>query len=143
MAHFRTRIATPRDQQAAFDYVADLRNFSRWDPGVSRSELVRGGQPGPDAAYEVVANNAELTYETREWSPPRRTVVEARTTLLRSYDVIEVEADDDGSVVTYDARLRLAGPLALLDPVLSLFFDRIARKAAEGLREALDGSTLE
>ena len=34
MAKYVTTIRSPRSQQEAFDFMADLRNFEDWDPGV-------------------------------------------------------------------------------------------------------------
>ena len=44
-----------------------------------------------------------------------------------------------GSVVAYDAELRLNGPLAILDLGLRLVFGRIGDRAAAGLRRSLRG----
>lgn len=140
MAHYRCTVQSPMSQEAAFDYTADLRNFEDWDPGVSSSELHQGDMPGKGTSYAVKASGADLVYETLEYERPSRTVAEAKTTLLRSYDVIEVTpGPDGGSTVTYDATLTLNGPLGLLDPVLGLFFNRIGDKAAAGLEKALNG----
>jgi hypothetical protein len=142
MARYATTIASPWPADEAFAFMADLRNFERWDPGVSSSKLVSGEEPGLGAAYDVKASGISLRYETLEFAPPSRTVVEARTSLLRSYDVIEVTPTDGGCQVAYDATLTLGGPLGLVDPLLRLAFDRIGGRAAEGLREALDGEKL-
>jgi hypothetical protein len=66
----------------AFTYMADLRNFASWDPGVVRSEQVAGNGLGPDAAYDVTVRNGgrdmTLRYEVVEYDPPRRVKVAAR-----------------------------------------------------------------
>jgi len=59
--------------------------------------------------------------------------------MFTSLDLIEVEADGDGSLVTYDAELQLNGPLGLFDLILRPVFDRIGRRADDGLQQALDG----
>ncbi len=76
--------------------MADLRNFEKWDPGVTHSRMVEGTEPGADAAYLVKVKGAVLRYETKEFLPHSRTVVEAVSKLLRSYDIIEVEPSGDG-----------------------------------------------
>ena len=50
-----------------------------------------------------------------------------------------VEPDGTGSVVTYDADLRLNGILGIGDLGLRLMFGRIGDRAAAGLRRALGG----
>lgn len=141
MAHYRCSVESPLTPEAAFDYVADFRNFEEWDPGVSSSTLESGSEPGMGTSYAVTANGADLVYRTMAFDRPSRTEIEAKSKLLRSYDVVEVVArPDGGSTVTYDATLELNGPLGLLDPVLGLFFNRIADKAAGGLESALNGT---
>ena len=56
-------------------------------------------------------------------------------------DTITVKPNDSGSgsVVTYDAVLKLKGPLALADPLLSLSFKKIGDRAGVGLVAALAG----
>jgi len=142
MARYTTTIATPWPAEKAFDYMADLRNFAEWDPGVKKSVLSEGTEPGLDAEYDVTVGLTTLTYVTREFDAPRRTVAEAKSTVLRSYDVIEVTPTDSGCEVTYDARLELNGPLGLADPLLGIAFDRIGDRAAAGMARALDGAKI-
>lgn len=142
MARYTTTIASPWPAQKAFDYIADLRNFAEWDPGVKKSVLTSGDEPGVGATYDVTVGPTTLTYVTREFDTPHRTVAEADSTVLHSYDIIEVTPTDDGCEVFYDARLTLNGPLGLADPLLKLAFDRIGDRAAAGMARALDGTKL-
>ena len=145
MAHYVVRIRTPLSPGVAFAFMADLTNFERWDPGVVRSRQVSGVRPGHDAAYDVTVKGMRrpLRYVTNEYDAPTRVVVQARSRLLTSVDAIEVEPAGDGSVVTYDARLALNGPLRVADPLVGRSFARIAERAAEGLIQALSGTRLE
>ncbi len=144
MAFYTTRIATPLSPAAAFDFVADLRRFADWDPGVRTAVQVSGTGPGPGAAYDltIASNGTVMRYHVREFQAPRRLVVEALTLWLHSYDVLQVEPAGEGAVVTYDARLTLRGPLALADLLLRPVFRRIGDAAAQGLAKALQGRVL-
>ncbi len=119
--------------------MADLRNFAAWDPGVSSATIRDDAEPGLDTAYNVTANGARLVYRTVEYDRPGRVVVEANTSRLRSYDVIEVTERDGGSAVLYDATLELKGLFKLGEPVMKLMFNRIGDAAAAGLESALKG----
>jgi hypothetical protein len=145
MAHYVVRIRTPLTPGVAFAFMADLTNFARWDPGVVRAEQVAGVRPGSDAAYDVTVKGMRkpLRYDTVEYDAPTRVVVKARSRLLTSRDAITVEPAGDGSVVTYDARLTLNGPLGIADPLVGRSFTRIAERAADGLVLALSGTRLE
>ena len=141
MARYMTKVASPMAPEEAFAFVADLRRFAQWDPGVVRSVQVDGDGAGLGAAYEVtvsaVPRDLALRYETRDFAPEARAVVVAESALFTSEDTITVEPWGAGSLVTYDADLRLRGPLAVFDLGLKLVFGRIGDRAAHGLRRAL------
>ena len=144
MAKYVTTIESPMSPDAAFAYMADLRNFEEWDPGVQRSEQVEGASIGPDAVYDVTVDapgkGLTLRYRTVEYDAPRSVTVEAKSTVFTSLDRITVEPSGDGSLVTYDAELTLNGPLGLFDVALKPTFRKIGGRANEGLLRVLDGT---
>jgi len=74
---------------------------------------------------------------TEEHDAPRNLLVVARSIVFTSTDRITVEPDGTGSVVTYDADLRLNGVLRVGDMGLRLMFGQIGDRAAAGLRRVL------
>lgn len=143
MARYTTTIRTDRAPADALAFMADLRNFEAWDPGVEQATQVVGHGGGPDAEFDVVVaapgKGLTLRYVTTEYVAPNQVVVRAASKMLTSLDRIDVVADGDGSRVTYDAELTLNGPLGVLNVVLKPIFDRIGRRADQGLQQALDG----
>ena len=143
MARYVVSVRTPMPPDEAFTYMADLRNFAEWDPGVKNVDQVTGDGPGPGTAFDVTVKgfvgDLTLRYVTTEHDAPKRVVARAESTMLTSLDTITVEPDGDGSVVTYDAELTLNGPLGLADPLLKPAFNSIGDKAAGGLIRALEG----
>ena len=145
MARYIVSVRTPMSPYDAFAYMADLRNFAEWDPGVDRVEQVSGDGAGPGASFDVgvktPARTITLRYDTVAYDPPNTVLAVAKNALLTSRDTITVQLDDagDGSIVTYDAVLTLNGPLRLADPLLGLSFQRIGDRAAAGLIAALSG----
>lgn len=141
MAHYSTSVRCPLPPNEAFALVGDLANLEDWDPGVRSSVQVEGDGPGPGAAYDVTLSNGSMTlrYDTTEFHGPRSVTYVAEASWFTSIDVITVEPADDGSVVTYDATLRLPLLLRLGDPILGIAFRRIGNAAADGLRSRLDG----
>lgn len=141
MARYRTTVRSAKTPQEAFAYMADLRNFADWDPGVKAVKQVEGTGGGPDAVFDVTVAgpvlDLTLRYVTEEHDAPRNLRVVARSTVFTSIDRITVEPDGTGSVVTYDADLRLNGVLRLGDLGLRLVFGVIGDRAAAGLRRAL------
>ncbi len=143
MARYITKVKTARTPRNVFAYMADLRNFAQWDPGVKAVRQVKGSGGGPDAVFDVtvagVGRDLTLRYVTEEHDAPRNLLAVARSLIFTSIDRITVEPDGKGSIVTYDADLRLNGVLRIGDLGLRLVFGRIGDRAADGLRRALGG----
>ncbi len=143
MARYSTTVRTDMAPAEAFAFMADLRNFEDWDPGVQRATQVDGTGGGPDASFDVVVDapgkGLTLRYVTTEYDEPRRVVVKADSKMFTSLDRIDVEPDGTGSFVTYDAELTLNGPLGVFDLLLRPVFKRIGGRADDGLQRALDG----
>jgi len=142
---YTLRVPSARSVERTFAFMADLRNFEQWDPGVRWARLARGSGPGPGTVYDVAVGRVlwdiVFQYHTLEHDPPRRVVARADRFLLTSLDIIAVENADEGSEVVYTAGLEFRGPLRPLSPLLGSMFERIVNRAGDGLRATL--STLE
>jgi len=138
-----TRVRSPWPPERAFAYMADLRNFAEWDPGVKASRQVEGEGPKLGSSYDVtvagVGRDLTLRYELNEFVEGKQFVATAESSTLTSVDTVSVVAEGDGSIVTYDAELTLNGILSLGDIFLRLAFRRIGDRAAAGMRKALEG----
>jgi carbon monoxide dehydrogenase subunit G len=140
MARFVDTVMTSIwSEDDAFSYMADARNFAEWDPGTGRVEQVRGHGAGADAAFDVTAKVGSRTtvlhYQVTDWKPSRRVVLEASNALMRLRDEIDIDRVDTDTLITYDARITLRGPLKLFDAMLERRFQAIGERAAAGLRE--------
>jgi carbon monoxide dehydrogenase subunit G len=140
MARYVTKVRTARPTADVFAYMADLRNFAEWDPGVKRVVQVEGDGAGPGAAFDVSVSGTTLRYRTIEHRPPCDLLVVAESHMLVSTDRVTVADSADGTLVTYDAELHLKGIAKLAAPLLALAFGRIGDTAAAGLRRVLDGT---
>ncbi len=145
MARYVARVHSPLPVPEAFGLVADMRRFASWDPGVTKVSQVVGNGPGPGATFDVTVTLPPLwtlRYVTEEFdapsdpSRPREALLVARTPLFSSVDRVSAEPEGDGSLITYDADVRLAGPLRLGDLGLRAVFQWIGRRAEGGLQEA-------
>ena len=141
MAKYKVSVESSKSVEEAFAYMADLRNFANWDPGVLTVTQVAGDGAGPESSFDVavksVGGGTVLRYETVEYDEPGNLLVEARNSKFTSIDRITVVAKDEGSIVTYAAELLLNGCLSPLNPLLGLVFNRIGDRAAAGLRRVL------
>lgn len=139
MARYVTTVRTHQTAAEAFAYMADLRHFADWDPGVRKVVQVAGEGAGAGAEFDVSVSGTTLRYVTTTYEPTTELVVVAKSRTLTSTDRVTVRRDGGATLVTYDALLELNGLLRLADPVLRLAFGRIGDRAAAGLRRALAG----
>jgi carbon monoxide dehydrogenase subunit G len=147
MARYVVSVQSPKPQQEAFDYMADLSNFAQWDPGVESVEQVEGKGQGPATAIDVAVRTAGRTivlrYHVTLYEPPGKIVARAESGTLVSLDTMTIDATDSGAVVTYDAELTLKGALRVFEPVLGVAFKRIGDTAAAGLVRVLEGEHID
>lgn len=142
MAHYAATVTSPRPAREVFDYLANFSSTAEWDPGVSEAWPLTGEPLRLGARFRVVAGflgrQVPLEYRTVAIDQPRSVVLRAESRTVVSEDTITVgELPDSGTVVTYDAQLRLRGPLRIADPLLGVLFRRIGDRAKAGLAEAL------
>jgi len=141
MSKYTVSVESSKSVEEAFTYMADLRNFANWDPGVLTVAQVAGDGAGPESIFDVavksVGGGTVLRYETVEYDQPGNLLVKARNSRFTSIDRITIVAKDEGSIVTYSAELLLNGCLSPLNPLLGLVFNRIGDRAAVGLRRVL------
>ena len=139
MARFVDSVPASWSQDEAFSYMADVTNFAEWDPGTQRVEQVRGTGPGSDAAYDVTVDagrrTTTLRYDVVDWQPPHRVVLSASNAVMRLRDEIVLDRIEVETLITYDARITLRGPLKVFDGWLERRFRPMGERAAAGLRE--------
>jgi carbon monoxide dehydrogenase subunit G len=143
MARYVTKVRTARPAAEVFAYMADLRHFAEWDPGVKKAVQVEGDGAGPDSVFDVSVSGTTLRYRTIEFDAPSSLLVRAESRTLVSTDRVAISETDDGTLVVYDADLRLKSVLGLFDPLMKLAFGRIGDRAAEGLRRVLHGTEVQ
>jgi uncharacterized protein YndB with AHSA1/START domain len=140
MARFLDTIDLPLSCDAAFDALVDFSGTAVWDPSVVRARRLGSGAITPGARFRVVVRvlgiESALDYELIAAERPHRIVLRAERGPLTSLDEITLAPREGGTRVTYDARLTLAGPGRVLDPLLGAWFQRSGARSAEGLRRA-------
>jgi hypothetical protein len=144
MARYVASVESPWERERAFDYLAAFANISDWDPGVARAKALTDDQLAVGARFEVISSfmgrEVPLVYETVEIDRPRRVLLRAETGTIVSLDEMTFDVrPGGGTVVTYDAKLTLKGPLRLFDPAMALALRRLGDAARDGLRERIDG----
>lgn len=141
MAQYRATVESRSPAAETFGYLATFSNAAEWDPGVLAGEQLDAGPPGAGSRFRLkvpfLGARMSLTYEVTRFVPDREVLLRAANGVLRSTDRIVVAGAADGSTVSYDAEVRLRGPLQVLDPLLRPGFRVVAERAAAGLADAL------
>jgi len=122
--------------------MADLRNFSEWDPNIVKVEQINGDGPGAKTIFDITVRGAggrasTLRYHTIEYDAPRSILVKGRNALFTSVDRVTVTPTSTGCDVTYDAVLTANWIVAPMNLVLGPIFNRIGDSATKGLRRVL------
>ena len=143
MARYRTTFTSLTSPEAAFDYLSRFSTTSEWDPGVVEARDLTPDPVGLGSTFEVISSflgrRVPLRYEIVKYQFPRRVVLRAENSSVRSTDTITCEAGADGTtVVSYEAILEPRGPARAMAPVFALLFRRIGDRAAAGLRAGVD-----
>ncbi len=143
MARYHAIVESRSPAADTFGYLATFSNAAEWDPGVLAGEQLDPGPVRAGGRFRLVVPflgaRMSLTYEVIRFVPGREVLLHAANVLLRSTDRIVVTGAADGSTVSYDAEVRLRGPLQVLDPLLQPGFRVVAERAAAGLADALSG----
>jgi len=141
VARYHATVESRSSAAETFGYLAAFSNAAEWDPGVPAGEQLDPGPVRVGSRFRLVVPflgmRMSLTYEVIRFVPGREVQLGAASGLLRATDTIVVTEDTDGSTVSYDAEVRLRGPLRVLDPLLRPGFRAVAERAAAGLADAL------
>jgi carbon monoxide dehydrogenase subunit G len=141
MARYAATVASQHPAVDTFSYLASFTNTADWDPGVISAEQLDRGPVRPGTRFRLVVpflgRRMALTYQVVTLVPGHEIVLAASSRLLRATDKIVVDPAGDGATVSYQADVRLRGPLALLDTLLRPGFRAVGQRAAAGLAHAL------
>jgi carbon monoxide dehydrogenase subunit G len=141
MATYKATLETQLPAEEVFAYLSDFSNTKEWDPSTVQAERVDDGPIGEDSEFRLVAaflgRESAITYRVVEYDPPGIVSFHGENSTVVSLDRIAVAAADDGSRITYDAKLTLKGWLKLADPLLAVAFKRLGDRALAGMHAAL------
>jgi len=140
MATYKSTVEVGARPDAAFDYLADLSNLTKWDPSIRSSTPVGESAARIGAKFNVeigfYGRAIETTYEIVELDRPQLIVaaVEGKITGRLQLGITPAV---DGSCIDYRASASMKGLARLLDKGLKLAFEGIGENAITGLRKQL------
>lgn len=127
-----------RDPATAFDLLADVRNESQWNKGVSVAELRSDGQVGQGSKSMTVYRGMENDVTLAEFERPKHLVVAANND-RRDIDTTYTFTEANGGtrlVVSTDVRPK--GITALFSPVLRMMMRRETAKKYATVKPAIE-----
>ena len=137
---FKRRFKSPKSPSEVLRLVADFRYLKSWDDSVE-SVVVLEEVFGQGAQYKVTVRFGgkliDMMYTVTSYEPGVRALLTGIASDATATDVIEVRADGSGTQVEYTAKIQLAFPYNLLDPILALGFRKTVDHAVAGLTHFL------
>jgi uncharacterized membrane protein len=132
-----------RPLSEVFAYVAEFSTVSEWDPGVDESSRLTDGDLGVGTRFSVTANfngrTVPLEYEMIRYIENELAVLEVESSRFDAVDTIRFRAIDESTTeVDYTAEFVLKGFMRLLEPFLGGTFDKLGRKAMDGMAATLN-----
>jgi carbon monoxide dehydrogenase subunit G len=131
----------PKSAAEVFAYLADFSNTAEWDPGVAEATQTSEGPVGLGSTFDLVAlfrgRRVPVRYEVTLYEPSSRVVLVGRNKNFTGTDDIGVEAEGDGTRVSWNADFQMNGPAKLLQPFLGGVFEKLSIEAMEGLERTL------
>ncbi len=120
--------------------VADFRNLKSWDDSVVSVEPL-DEVFGAGSRYRVrvlfSGNPIDMFYTVSMYEAGVRAVVSGVAAKAKATDTIEVESFDEGTIIKYTAKIDMAFPFNLLDPILAIGFKKTVDRAVVGLQRFL------
>lgn len=143
MPIIKRTITTELPVDRVFPYLADFSNAEEWDPGTRSSIPLEDGEPAVGSAYDLVvtfgSRTLPMTYRITELETNKRLELVGDGSTTRAVDTMTFcPTADNGTVVTYQADIRLKGMLRFAEPFLGKKFDELGNEAESGLRSAFD-----
>jgi len=144
MPRYKGTVTSPHPREDVFEYLANFASVAEWDPSVTEAAALDADVPRLGARYRVVVSTlgreSAFEYETITFERPSLVVLRAETGTVVSLDTIAFAATPfGGTEVTYDADLRLKGPLRLAELPMRAAFRHLAENARAGLDRELRG----
>lgn len=130
-------VETDLPTEQTFDYVANFENIVEWDPGVTAARKVTAGPAGVGTEYALDlkygGSPLAMVYRITEWDPPRLVVLEGDGGRSFAIDRISFRPTSMGTLVEYQADIRMKGLFRLAQPFLGKLFREIGEGAGAGL----------
>lgn len=135
-------IAVARPIAEVFDFLADLRNETRWNPRVIRIEKVTEGPIAAGTRFHgVYAGIGELTTELLRHERPRQFTFRSDGARMKILGEFVLQANGGGTQIDLAAELLPQSFFRLLKPLMAPVIQRQNVAAGERLQRVLSEPT--
>ncbi|HKU37886.1 MAG TPA: SRPBCC family protein [Polyangiales bacterium] len=142
MAHSFNRLYARHTPEQAFDFIADFRHASLWDPRTQSVRKLTEGPIGRGTRFLLTAGllgqSLEFPYEIVEYDRATQLVFAGKTRFFEYRERVSFHPEQGGTRIEYRAEMCLRSLLLLGNPILSLIYQRIGDDATSGIVPALD-----
>ncbi len=140
MASFQSTVEVAADPVAAFGFLNDLSNLTKWDPSIRKAESISDSTTGMGAKSRVVVGfygrPIETTYEIVKAERPSQIVIDVDGKVSGKIQ-LSIAATATGSTIGYRAEASMKGLARLLDKGLKLAFEGIGENVVASMRKVL------
>lgn len=142
MPNIKRTVTTRLPISRVFSYLSDFSNAVEWDPGTISSVARNEAKPAVGTVYELVvtfgSRTMPMTYEITALERNKHLVLTGDGETTRAVDTMTfAPTADNGTIVTYEADIKLKGLLRLAEPFLAKKFKELGDEAEHGLITAL------
>ena len=137
---FKRQIYAGKAPTEVLRLVADFRHLQSWDDSVVSVEPL-DEVFGQGSRYRVRVlfngNPIDMVYTVSMYEAGVRAVVSGVAAKAKATDTIEVASLGEGTIIKYTAKIDMAFPFNLLDPILAIGFKKTVDRAVAGLQRFL------
>jgi hypothetical protein len=143
MVHITGEVVIAAAITDVFDIVADERNEPRYNPRISRAEMltdepIRAGSRFV-AEPKGMGTRGRMSLEVLEYQRPHRLHNVIRSSYMHVDGTLAFTEAEEGTRLTWDWAMRLLGPMRALTPVLTFVGPRWERRNWVDLKDYLEG----
>jgi hypothetical protein len=129
------------DPTTAFDLLADVRNETRWNKGVSVAELRSDDPVREGARFLTVYRGLKNEITLAEFDRPERLVVAGTSNNMDIDTTYVFSAEDGGTRLVVSTDLRPKGLTSVLSPLLRLLMRRELAKKYANVKRAIESQS--
>lgn len=131
---FDNTVTIRRSPRDVFNYLAAFENVPEWNPAILKTHKTSDGPVGVGATYRQTRSapsTSEEGFQVTEFDPHRRIAIHGDLGPFKGTLSYDLEALDDGTLLTNTADLEAQGVLRLASPIVG---SKVRDAVAENLQ---------